>query len=67
MLRVLDDEGDNCGSDYHAGLDGYFGWSVRGDVLTVYFRAAADDDGTDRGTIHAEWKLAPFDACQTSL
>jgi hypothetical protein len=28
MLDALSEHGEDAGSDYHDGLDGYFGWTV---------------------------------------
>ena len=56
MLRNLNERGDDAGSDHNDGLDGYFGWSISDDVLTVRFEAdeALSED-------EHQWRLVPLD------
>lgn len=38
FLSVLSEHGNDAGSDYNDGdLDGWFGWHVEGDILTVVY------------------------------
>lgn len=56
MLRTLSEHGEDAGSDYNDALDGWFGWQVTGDLITVTFRAeGVRDDHTEV----ASWRLVP--------
>ena len=53
MLANLNGDGDDVGSDLDDGLEGWFGWRVRGDVLRVTF-----EDSNHRKH-EAQWILLP--------
>lgn len=53
MLEHLNDAGDDSGSDFHDGLDGWFGWNVKDGVLTITFDHHNINDT-------ASWRLVPI-------
>lgn len=55
MLRVLDTEGEEAGSNYNDGENvlGWFSWTVRDSVLEIKHQ---DDQGV---ITTARWKLTP--------
>jgi hypothetical protein len=64
MLRNLSEHGEDAASDYNDALDGWFGWQVTGDLITVTFQADEDPGrkpGT-AGTFVASWRLVPVEA-----
>jgi hypothetical protein len=58
LLSYLSWTGQDHGTDYDDGLEGYFSWSVKNDVLTVNWRAY-DDFGKELGLITRSWLLSP--------
>lgn len=44
FLEQLDFEGSQSSSDYNDELDGFFGWRVEGNTLTIYYSRPLDDD-----------------------
>lgn len=59
LLEQLTEAGDDAKSDIHADLDGWFGWHVEDNVLTITFESA-DAYGDDSGDIEASWRLVPI-------
>lgn len=62
MLAQLHEHGQDAGSDYNDSdeVQGWFSWTVRGDVLTVTHQA--DDDGYDdpANKVARRWRLVPI-------
>jgi hypothetical protein len=56
MLRNLSEYDEDAASDYNDALDGWFGWQVTGDLLTVTFEPEANRSS---GTHVASWRLVP--------
>lgn len=49
-------------SDYHDGLDGWFGFDVRdGETLTVHFFPANEETGGAGKPIEFRWRLTPIE------
>lgn len=62
MLAVVAETGEDSGSDYNDGLDGWFGFTVAGDLLTVTWTPAGEDGGAAND--HTEvrsWRLISTD------
>lgn len=64
MLGNLAEEGANCASDYHDGVDGWFGWGLarddEGNILTVTFEIP-DDEGGIADRVVRRWRLTPIE------
>ena len=62
MLDALNEKGSESGSSLHDGLEpqGWFGWDVEDDVLTIEFTEATDD-GPPHPETNYRWKLVPLD------
>lgn len=60
MLRQLRLHGEEAGSDYNDAdeVEGWLGWTVKGDVLTVEYRPCTDD-GRAGPAQTASWRLVP--------
>lgn len=50
-LSALADSGQDYGSDYHDGLEGYFGWSINDDVLEIGFDHFVGDENAKSGWV----------------
>jgi len=62
MLRNLSEHGEDTVCDYNDGLDGWFGWQVTGDLITVTFQAAEPlSVGRPPGTFISSWRLVPVE------
>ncbi len=60
MLVQLDEHGGYAGSDFnHGDLNGWFGWTVRDDVLTVSFEPSEGDGPGPKES--ASWRLVPIE------
>lgn len=62
MMNNLSIQGQDARSDFNDGLDdpGWFGWHVKGDVLSVSFEPVTDVGNAGPAQI-ARWKLVPID------
>ena len=58
MLRVLGELGAEVGTEFNDGeaVNGWLGWFVVGDELSVWHRAV-DEDGAARPAVTKRWKL----------
>lgn len=61
MIAQLSLHGEDAGSDFNDGVEpnGWFGWSIEGDRLTVTFTPDSEDDPDERPTVTREWQLVP--------
>jgi hypothetical protein len=61
-LETLHEHGQDANSDYNDSdeVQGWFGWTIRGDVLTVTHKA--DDDGYEdpANKVMHRWRLVPI-------
>ena len=53
LLEMVHDEGDS--NDFHDGLNGWLGWRIEGNKLTVRFEDA------DHTKHEASWNLEPYE------
>lgn len=58
MLANVGEHGEEAASDYNYGLDGWFGWRIAGDLLTVTWMPA-DEDGAAGPFESRSWRLVP--------
>ena len=63
MLDLLHEHGEDAGSDYNDGdeVEGWFGWKVNGEILTVKYQPCTDD-GRAGAAQMASWRLVPVEA-----
>jgi|GEM_PF-5393747 len=55
MLAQLNAKGENTGSDFDDGVDGWFGWTVTNNVLAIHHETA------DRQVTTRRWRLIPIE------
>ena len=56
MLEHLASEGENAGSDYHDGLDGWFGFTIEHNDIAPVLRVTWESAATGEKQVE-RWKL----------
>lgn len=62
MLATLREHGEEAGSDYNDSeeVQGYFGWTVHGDVLEVTHEAD-NESNRPNPSVTRRWRLVPME------